>query len=215
MTSRHALTCAFVNLKPGTGKTTSTAFCSSAWHQQGKAVLSVDADPGASLLRWSDLAGGFPWAVVGYPKPTIRTTITSMLDHGTYDVVAVDCPQMEDHERIVRPVLELADLWVVPIAPSAIEIDRMVGVVDHMNAADRHRDQPGRRIVLLNRTTRPYRTKEAADAVTAQTLTGMGFTVLDQQIPQAERYRDQFDLVPEIIGTPFPDITRTLIELAA
>lgn len=213
--TQQVLTCAFVNMKPGTGKSTCTAYTSSAWHQLGRDVLNVDADPGASLLRWADIAGGFPWAVMGYPKPTIRTNIVTVMEHGTYNAVGIDCPQMEDHEKIVRPVLEFADLWVVPLAPAGIELDRMVDVERHMDAADRFRDTPGQRIVLLNRTNRLARSKQGPDAVCAEILTERGFTVLGHQVPHSDsRYRQTFGTLPDCDGTPFVSIAETLVEMA-
>lgn len=214
---REALTCAYVNLKPGTGKTTSTAYTGAAWHAAGHDVLTVDADPGASLLRWADLAGGFPWTVMGYPRPTIRGNIVTVMERSSYDRVVIDCPQMEDHASIVRPVLEFADVWIVPLAPAGIELDRMIDVARHMDAADYHRDVYGLRVVLLNRTNRPSRSSAKRrrdippDAECAEILTERGFIVLDQQIPHNDaRYRQCFGALPELAGTPFGDVARAL-----
>lgn len=51
---------AFVNLKPGVGKTTSAVWLAHALHESGLSPLLVDSDPASSALRWSELAGGFP-----------------------------------------------------------------------------------------------------------------------------------------------------------
>lgn len=51
---------AFVNLKPGVGKTTSAVWLAHALHESGFSPLLVDSDPASSALRWSELAGGFP-----------------------------------------------------------------------------------------------------------------------------------------------------------
>ena len=50
-------TIAFVNAKPGTGKTTSAVWLAHAFVAEGRPVFLIDADPAASALEWSDLAG--------------------------------------------------------------------------------------------------------------------------------------------------------------
>jgi len=51
-----ALSVALLNLKPGTGKTTSAVWLAHIFAQAGRTVLLVDADPSGSALEWSDLA---------------------------------------------------------------------------------------------------------------------------------------------------------------
>ncbi|MFD1276874.1 AAA family ATPase [Streptomyces kaempferi] len=51
------LSYAFVNLKPGVGKTTSAVWLAHALHELGVSPLLVDSDPASSALRWSELAG--------------------------------------------------------------------------------------------------------------------------------------------------------------
>lgn len=212
---KPALTCAFVNLKPGTGKTTSTMFTSAALSAKGRRVLTVDADPGASALRWSDLAAGLPWGLVGMAKASLSTDIVTVTNHGDWDTVLIDCPQMEDHERIVKGALDYADIWVVPLAPSPIELDRMVGVADRMDAADARRDTRGRRLVLLNRTNRLQRSKTGPDAECAEILTERGFLVADVQVNHSDtRYRQSFGTVPDANGTPFGPFADLLIQVA-
>lgn len=220
MRQKPTLTCAFVNLKPGTGKTTCSMFTSAALHQQRRTVLTVDADPGKSAQRWSDLVADsgdkLPWSMVGMPKASIHGDIVTVTDHGDWDTVVIDCPQMEDHERIVRGALEYADVWIMPLAPSPIELDRTVGVVDRMDMADRNRDRPAVRIALLNRTNRLQRSTKGPDAVCAEILDDRGFTVADQQINHSDaRYRQCFGEYPQPDGTPFVEFARTLLGLAA
>ena len=44
------------NLKGGSAKTTSAAFLAHAFHERGRKVVLVDADPQGSALRWHGLA---------------------------------------------------------------------------------------------------------------------------------------------------------------
>ncbi|MGH3866497.1 MAG: ParA family protein [Pseudonocardiaceae bacterium] len=50
------LSWAYVNLKPGVGKTTCAVFTCAALAERGFRPLLADCDPAASALRWSDLA---------------------------------------------------------------------------------------------------------------------------------------------------------------
>ncbi len=46
-----------VNLKGGSGKTTTAVFLAHEWATRGRSVLLVDVDPQATALRWSEQAG--------------------------------------------------------------------------------------------------------------------------------------------------------------
>src|SRR5260370_40323784 len=54
------LSLALVNLKPGTGKTTSAVWLAHVFAQAGNSVLLGDADPSGSALEWADLAAMYP-----------------------------------------------------------------------------------------------------------------------------------------------------------
>ena len=51
-----ALSVALLNLKPGTGKTTSAVWLAHIFVEAGQRVLLVDAAPFGSALEWPDLA---------------------------------------------------------------------------------------------------------------------------------------------------------------
>lgn len=215
--TKPALNCAFLNLKPGTGKTTTCTWLAATLHAMDLSVLHVDADKGASALSWADLAGGFPWSLMGMPQATINRQIVTVTEHGQWDAVLADLPQMEDHERIVAPALEYFDTWVIPLAPAGIELDRMTNVWERLDAIDRRRDTPGRRVVLLNRTNRQQRSKGGPDAAYAEHLTEQGYTVLAHQVPHSDaKYRQTFGRLPKLDEqSPFWGIANELIGLAA
>src|SRR5690348_4981782 len=95
---RGVLTIALVNLKPGTGKTTSAVWLAHALHARGLSVLLVDADPAASALRWSDLADGFPFRVAGLPVRDLHRRVPDVA--AGVDAVVIDVPQIEDHAGV-------------------------------------------------------------------------------------------------------------------
>jgi len=212
--TKPRLTCAFINMKAGSGKTTTAAWTLTAWHEMGLTPLGVDTDRAGSLLRWSDRAGSFPFTMIGCAAANAAQQIVTMTKRGEYGAVGVDTPQMEDHIRIVRPLLECVDLWVVTVAANGIELDRMIEVRDEMDRADSRRDRPGRRIVALNRTWREQRSKGGADAIFAPALADMGFTVLDRQIPRSTTIEQSFGTYPKVPDTPFSRLAADLRDIA-
>src|SRR6204780_714194 len=75
------LSLALVNLKPGTGKTTSAVWLAHVFAQAGNRVLLVDADPSGRALEWSDLAAmypglapqaAFPFRIVALPSRSLH-----------------------------------------------------------------------------------------------------------------------------------------------
>lgn len=204
MSYRDALTCAFVNTKPGTGKTTCTVLTAAAFATmpseltptgQPHRVLAVDADPGGSLSRWSDMAeGGLPFDVIGMARPSISRELPRLVDSGEWTAVCVDLGQGEDHERVVRAVLEIVGHHIVTVAPSGIELDRMSPMLDLLDRADP--DQTARRWALLNRCNTWQATRTGADKETRDLLSGAGLTVFRAQIKHSDALRQEFGRVP-------------------
>jgi hypothetical protein len=78
------LSIALVNLKPGTGKTTSAVWLAHVFAEAGNTVLLVDADPSGSALEWSDLAAmypglppqaAFPFRIVALPSRDLHRRV--------------------------------------------------------------------------------------------------------------------------------------------
>lgn len=205
-----ALSIALVNLKPGTAKTTSAVWLAHAYAAGGRSVLLVDADPAASALEWSDLAGGFPFRVVGLPVRDLHRRVEDIARPG--DVVIVDSPQLEDHAGIARSALRYTNLIVVPCAPTPIEINRTAPVRDEIGDADAVRAQPAQVAVLLNRVvTNANSTADAREA-----LSSLGYHVLGATVPRREAYAQSFGGPLDAGGLgPWQDITAELDTFAA
>lgn len=188
-----ALTIAFVNTKPGTGKTTSAVWLAYAFHEVGP-VLLVDADPAGSALEWSDLAGGFPFRVAGLPVKDLHRRIPDFARPG--EVVIIDSGQLEDHAGIARSALRCADEVVIPCAPTVVEISRTAPMrteVDDINAG---RPVPARACVLLNRTV--ARANSTAEARAA--LEDAGMDVLPTTVPRLELFAQSYGAPPLVVG---------------
>src|SRR6201982_4088701 len=170
-----ALSVALLNLKPGTGKTTSAVWLAHVFAQAGNAVLLVDADPSGSALEWSDLAAmdpglppqaAFPFRIVALPSRELHRRLPEIAKAD--DVVIIDAPQLEDHAAIARSALRYADEILIPCAPTPIEINRTSPVREEIEEISMIREQPARSAVLLNRCiARAHSTGDAREALEA------------------------------------------------
>ena len=111
------LSIALVNLKPGTGKTTSAVWLAHVFAQAGNTVLLVDADPSGSALEWSDFAAmfpglppqaAFPFRMVALPSRDLHRRVPEIAQPD--DVVIIDAPQLEDHAAIARSALRYVEI---------------------------------------------------------------------------------------------------------
>jgi chromosome partitioning protein len=199
-----ALRVALLNLKPGTGKTTSAVWLAHIFVQAGQHVLLVDADPSGSALEWSDLAAmdpgvppkaAFPFRIVALPSRGLHQRMPEIA-HAD-DVVIIDAPQLEDHAGIARSAMRYADEILIPCAPSPIEINRTTPVRDEITEVEAIRDTPVRSAVLLNRCI----TRANSTANAREVLEGLGYDVLRTAVPRLEVYAQSF-------GMPIPETGR-------
>lgn len=203
-----APTIALLNLKPGTAKTTSAVWLAHALHELGRGVLLVDADPAASALEWSDLAGGFPFRIIGMPTKEVHRRVPEVARPD--EVVIIDVPQMEDHAGVARSVMRLADELVIPVAPHGIEINRMAPVLDEVEQMNAARDRPVRVSVLLNRVN-PSSTVQDE---TREDLGEDGYHVLAKEIPFVLRYSQSFAMPVKVGETHYRYVAQELLTRA-
>lgn len=197
---------AFVNLKPGTAKTTSAVWLAHALHEAGRSVLFVDADPAASGLEWSDLADGFPFRIIGMPSKELHRRVPEILKPS--EDAVIDVPQMEDHAGIARSALRLADELVIPVAPHGIELARMGPVVEEIEDIQAARATPARVSVLLNRINR----SSTAARETREDLADDGFHVLTAMIPFVVRYSQSYGLPVRAAGSEYELLAEELLK---
>src|ERR1700745_1200581 len=95
---------AILNLKGGTGKTTSSVFLAAALQRRERTLL-VDADPQGSALSWGAQGHVSPTPTTPLPQPVLPRQL-QQLGQG-YDHVVIDCPPQ--HEAIVRSALLAVD----------------------------------------------------------------------------------------------------------
>ena len=198
---------AVVNLKGGTGKTTTAAFLGHAWAAAGKRVTFVDADhPQYALSRWAELAD-WDLPVMGLGSKQLHVQLPGILTSATCDLAVVDTPPLDEHRGIVTAALRAADDVIVTLAPTTAELHRTGAVFDTIDDVAALRAVPARVMVCLNRVDRRAR----ADRVIRAALTDAGHHVLDHDVPLRQAYAQAFgstvqpdpiwtDLAAEVLG---------------
>lgn len=199
------LSISLVNLKPGTGKTTSAVWLAHAFHARGLRVLLVDADPAASALRWSDLADGFPFRVAGLPVKDLHRRIPDVA--GGMDVAIVDVPQIEDHAGIARSAMRWATELVLPVAPAGVELDRMAPIRGEIDDLEAVRPDGARSSVLLNRVV----SGASSGPMARRVLTAQGHGVLSTTVPRLEMYANSFGAPVHAPGTAYDALATELL----
>jgi chromosome partitioning protein len=181
------LVIAVANLKGGTGKTTTAGYLAHAFqHELKRSVIIVDGDPQESMLDWSELSD---WSIptVALPSKQLHRRLPGVVGK-SFDVVIIDTPPFSPQSReevekpppgIVHSALKVADVVVIPLAPTMAELRRAAPTLRAIRDAAR----AGQNVVfLLNRVVHNAgSTKAVRDVLMAQ-----GSTVLQAQIPRLE-----------------------------
>jgi len=184
---------AVVNLKGGTAKSTSAMFLAAALSRRGRTLL-VDCDPQGSALTWAEAAEedgeemGFN--VVSIPTRDVKKRVDRMA--GDYEYVLLDTPPTD--LDIVRAALHAADLALVAISPSDMDINRFRPTLELVAEVESVSDLDYR--VLLTMVRRISR--EGRDARVA--MESLDLPVLGTEIPFLSVYRSAFGETIDDLG---------------
>ncbi len=119
-----------VNQKGGSGKTTISMQLAGALARRGNKILVVDADPQGTATRWAASAEDqtpFPASVVGLSAANnkVHREVKKFVDD--YGCIIIDCPPAAD-SPVPQSALLIADLALVPLIPSPLDIWAAVGI---------------------------------------------------------------------------------------
>lgn len=177
---------AVVNLKGGTGKTTTSVYVAAGLAQRGR-VLLIDADPQGSALSWSEAAGSFPVTTVGLPVRDLHRRLKEL--GRDYDHLVIDTPPGD--LAIVRGALLAADVALIPIPASLIDLDRLRPTIELVSEAE---DINGLDLrVVLTRVRIGTRSAAAAREVLGE----LGLPVMAAEVPLREAIAMSFGLEPD------------------
>jgi chromosome partitioning protein len=176
---------AVANLKGGTGKTVSAFFLAAALAHSGRTLL-VDCDPQGSTLSWAEGAeesgAHLGFSVMGLPVRDVHRKLKSF--EADFSHIVLDTPPGEI--AITRSALLAADTALLPVPPTAIDLDRVMPTLELVAEVEPLNDLTFR--VLLTRVRRISREGRDARAVMEE----MGLPVLRTEIPQLSVYSDAF-----------------------
>jgi len=121
---------AVVNQKGGAGKTTVAMQLAGALGRRGHKVLVVDADSQGTSTRWAasaDDSKPFPATVVGLSaaQGKLHREVKKLMDD--YQYIVIDGPPASD-SPVAQSALMIADLALVPIIPSPLDMWASIGI---------------------------------------------------------------------------------------
>jgi len=196
---------AVANLKGGTGKTVSAFFLAAALTSYGRTLL-VDCDPQGSALSWAEGAeeehGSLGFSVMGLPVKDVHRKLKGF--ESDFSHVVLDTPPGEI--AITRSALLAADTALLPVPPTAIDLDRVMPTLELVAEIEPLNDLSFQ--VLLTRVRRISREARDARAVMEE----MGLSVMATEIPQLSFYSDAFG---EPVGASLGEYVQVATELQA
>ncbi|MFA8387199.1 MAG: ParA family partition ATPase [Pelagibaca sp.] len=126
----HVITVA--QQKGGSGKTTVSANLAIGFLRQGKSVALIDIDPQGSLGRWFmtrlETEAGPVDALEFATSSAWGITYEVRKLSDSHDIVIIDTPPKADSD--LRPALRVADLVIVPVSVSHVDLWATEGVLD-------------------------------------------------------------------------------------
>ena len=163
-----------VTMKGGSGKSTVAMCLAGAWHRAGAGVAMIDADPGATVLRWREMGEDFQGvSVYEGAGDGFYASLEAARDAGPRRII-IDTPGFRSPG--LEAAVAVSDLVLIPIRPSPVDFQVAADTADIVRKLSSG-DRPLTRFLMsqTNKTSliaRHMRTE----------LGAAGYALLDSQI---------------------------------
>ena len=197
----------------GVGKTTIATHLAAHAALAGRRTVLADADPQGSSLRWAERRAGLDSAVL--PVDASRHKAWRLRVPEDADQVVIDAPagaMADDLEDFIQH----ADAMVVPVQPSALDIEATVGFLNTVAKAKRVRKQKLPVGLVLNRAkpwtnasqqalemlkTWPYPVvAQLRDTQAYVVLVGLGRSLFDYHSAQVREHQADWEPLLKWLG---------------
>ena len=170
------------NTKGGVGKSTLAVHLATWFHDQGFKTALIDADAQRSSSQWiAEVESGITIATTDTPDECLEKAQELLLSH---DMVVGDGPGGLDD--LSRTMLLLADLALLPISPSILDLRSVQQATTILRYAQRiNKGKPEGCLILNKMRTRDTISRELKSA--ASTL---GVRVASNVVRDLQAYRD-------------------------
>jgi chromosome partitioning protein len=173
------------SLKGGVGKSTITQNLAVCFAHSGYKVCIADADANQSALRWSSLRDEENLPLIpafGTPEKTLSSNIKRLNDD--YEIVLVDGTPSLD--RVTSKIILLADLVLVPILPSGLDIWATEQFLERLADAREQKESAIPAYFLLNQ----FQSNLNLNKEFREVLNDTGIPVLDSVLRTRVAYRE-------------------------
>jgi len=171
----------FVNQKGGVGKTTAAINLAVSLKRKNNSVVFIDADPQGSASQWHAVENNEAFELLHLPEPVEKAAIDMF--SRDYDHVLIDAPPAMG--EITRSILNVADLVIIPVSPSPLDIWSCSATLEKIKEVQAVR--PGLEVKLLINRKIPG-TRVGRDA--RQAVEVFQFDIFDTELCQRVAYID-------------------------
>ncbi len=183
----HAKIIAIVNQKGGPGKSTVAMVLAGTLGRRGCKVLVVDADSEqGSATRWAASAPDdvpFPASIAGLGKTDAKLHREVQKFVADHDYILIDCPPSAN-SPVAQSALLIADLALVPVVPSPLDLWAGVAIRKVIDAAEALNEHLTARL-LINR----HKTNTRLAAETRKILSAFAIPLCKTQLGDREVYK--------------------------
>ncbi len=154
---RSPLKILIANAKGGSGKTTVATNLAAYYASLGESVVLYDKDPQSSSHQWLKQRPEDISTIKGInactPHTLNQTRSWQLRLPEDCDKMIIDSPAAISEPEL-RPLIRQADLILVPVLPSSIDIHAAATFIKTIMLTPEHLQQPGRICVIANRVRR-------------------------------------------------------------